>query len=158
MQMACYTAALANDGTRYSATFLRRVVSWDFQELLEVNSPEIADQLEISEEALLAYHEGMVMPATDTSAFNGGTAQEYLQGRPYTVAAKPGTAQHGSGGSDNASFVCFAPAEDPQIAIAIYVEKGAQGGNLGQIARAILEAYFSQESKYETTSGENVLN
>ena len=158
MQMACYTAALANDGTRYSATFLRRVVSWDFQELLEENSPEIADQLEISEEALLAYHEGMVMAATDTSSFNGGTAQKYLHDLPYTVAAKTGTAQHGSGGSDNASFVCFAPAEDPQIAIAIYVEKGAQGGNLGQIARAILEAYFSQESKYETTSGENVLN
>lgn len=154
LQMACYTAALANDGTRYKATILRRVVSWDFQELLEENEPVIADQLEISEEALLAYHEGMEMAASGSD----GTARTYMANLPVTVAAKTGTAQHGSGGSDNASFVCFAPAEDPQIAIAVYVEKGAQGGNLGQVARAILEAYFSQESKYETTTGENTLN
>ena len=72
------------------------------------------------------------------------------------MAAKTGTAQHGAGNtSDNASFVCYAPADDPQVAIAIYVEQGAQGGNLGKIVRAVLDEYFSQESKYETTSKEN---
>lgn len=152
LQMANYAATLANDGTRYSATFLRRVVSWDYQDLLVENAPEIASELEISEEALLAYHEGMELAASE------GTAATYMTGLPVTVAAKTGTAQHGSGGSDNASFLCFAPADDPEIAIAVYVEKGAQGGNLGQVARAILEAYFSQESKYETTTGENTLN
>lgn len=154
LQMANYTATLANDGTRYSATILRRVVSWNYQDLLLENTPEIASELEISEEALLAYHEGMEMAANDYS----GTAQAYMSDLPVKVAAKTGTAQHGSGGSDNASFVCYAPAEDPQIAIAVYVEKGAQGGNLGKVAKAILEAYFSQESKYETTAGENTLN
>ena len=66
--------------------------------------------------------------------------------RRYDVAvcAKTGTAQHGSGGSDNASFVLYAPADDPEIAIAVYVEKGAQGGTLGTIARDILTAYFSE--------------
>ena len=46
-------------------------------------------------------------------------------------------------------------ADDPQVAVAVYVEQGSQGGNLGQIVRAVLDEYFSQESKYETTSSEN---
>lgn len=152
LQMACYTAALANQGTRYKATFLRRVVSWDYQDLITESQPEILSQVELDAETLACIQEGMTMAAST------GTAATFFADYPIAVAAKTGTAQHGSGGSDNASFVCYAPADDPQIAIAIYVERGAQGGNLGEIARAIMDAYFSQESKYETTSGENTLH
>ncbi len=159
LQMACYTSALANGGTRYEATFLRRVVSWDFSQLLEESIPTVASTLEISDEALKAINEGMQMAAQERIGYNSdvdGTASAYLYDYPIKVAAKTGTAQHGAGNtSDNASFVCYAPADDPQVAIAIYVEQGAQGGNLGKIVRAILDEYFSQESKYETTSKEN---
>ena len=152
LQMANYTAALANEGVRYEATFLSRVVSWDYQTLLVQNNPQIAAILEMSEEAKLCIEEGMIMAAET------GTAYTYLQNYPIKVAAKTGTAQHGSGGSDNCSFVCYAPADDPEVAIAIYVEKGAQGGNLGQIAVKLLDAYFAQSSRYETTTGENAVN
>ena len=54
----------------------------------------------------------------------------YMENYPVAVCAKTGTAEHGSAGSDNASFVCYAPQDDPEIAIAVFVEKGAQGGNL----------------------------
>ncbi len=159
LQMACYTSALANGGTRYNATYLRRVVSWDFSQLLLESQPTVASQLEISPEALKCINEGMQMAAQERIGHNSsvdGTASAYLFDYPIKVAAKTGTAQHGSGfTSDNASFVAYAPADDPQVAIAIYVEQGAQGGNLGQIVRAILDEYFSQESKYETTNKEN---
>ena len=151
MQLACYMAALANGGTRYNATLLSRVVSWNYSELLEENTPTVASQLEISEAALKAVVEGMVMAADE------GTANTFLQDYPITVAAKTGTAQHGTGGSDHASFVCYAPVEDPQIAIAVYVEHGSQGGNLGQVAKAILDAYFSLESQYELSQSENTI-
>ncbi len=152
MQMACYTAALANDGVRNKATFLNRVVSWDYKELLFDNQPQILSTLEISEEAKTCIREGMVMAAEE------GTAYSFLSDYPIPVAAKTGTAQHGASGSDHASFVCFAPADDPEVAIAVYVEKGAQGGNLGQVARQLLDAYFSQSSRYETLTGENVVH
>ena len=159
LQMVCYTSALANGGTRYEATYLRRVVSWDFQELLLESEPTIASQLDISEEAHKCYVEGMTMAAHERIGYNGsvdGTASAYLYDYPIKVAAKTGTAQHSDGlSSDNASFVAFAPADDPQVAIAVYIEQGSQGGNLGQIVRAVLDEYFSQESKYETTSSEN---
>ncbi len=87
-----------------------------------------------------------------------GSARNYLWDYPIPVCAKTGTAQHGAGGSDNASLVVYAPADDPQIAIAIYVEKGAQGGNLGSIAVDIMDHYFSQETIYETYPGEGAVN
>ena len=154
LQLACYTSTLANEGVRYKATFLRRVVSWDFQDLILESTPTALSTLDISDEAKLCVREGMKMAAS-----TGGTASKYLADYPIAVAAKTGTAQHGSGTtSDNASFVCYAPADDPEVAIAIYVENGAQGGNLGQVAVAILDAYFSQEGKYETVYEENTLN
>lgn len=153
LQMACYTAALANQGTRYKATFLSRVVSWDYQDLIAESEPEILSQLKMSDEAIACVSEGMHMTVGDYS----GTAFSYLNDYPIPLAAKTGTAQHGSGGSDNASFICYAPADDPQIAVAVYVEHGAQGGNLANVVRPILDAYFSQESKYETTYSENTV-
>ena len=153
LQMACYVSALANQGTRYKATLLSRVVSWDYQDLILESEPEIASQLDMDEKTVACINEGMKMTVSDYS----GTANSYLSDYPISIAAKTGTAQHGSGGSDNASFVCYAPADDPQIAIAVYVEHGAQGGNLANVVRPILDAFFSQESKYETTYNENTV-
>ena len=83
-----------------------------------------------------------------------GTASTVFNGYPIPVCAKTGTAEHGGGGSDNGSFVLFAPANDPQIAIMVYVEKGAQGGNLGKIAKAILDYYFSSSGELDTVPSE----
>ena len=87
-----------------------------------------------------------------------GTANKVFGDYPIAVCAKTGTAQHGADGSDNASFVCYAPAEDPQIAIAVYVEKGAQGGALGEIAKAVFDAYFVNAGGNDTVAPENSLN
>lgn len=144
IQLCAYTAALANQGTRYRATLLRRILSSDYQELLMENVPEIASQLAISDKAYDACAQGMRMAVSSWS----GTVPIF---RNYDVAvcAKTGTAEHGSGGSDHASLVLYAPMDDPQIAIAIYLEKGGQGGSLAQIAKDILDAYFSDASQVD---------
>ena len=110
--------------------------------------------MEISDDAYKAYTEGMRLAVTSYSGTSHGLFGDY----DVAVCAKTGTAEHGSGGSDNASFVLYAPADDPEIAIAIYVEKGAQGGNLGNIAKAILDVYFSEASAVDTVPAENRLN
>jgi len=152
MQLAVYCSTLANQGTRMKATYLRRVVSWDFKELLAESQPEVISKLEISDTTANAIREGMIQ-ATQI----GKTADPFGESfYPIKVAAKTGTAQHGDGSSsDNASLVCYAPADDPQIAIAIYVENGAVGGKLANIAMDVFDAYFSQTGKYETVFGEN---
>ena len=60
-----------------------------------------------------------------------GTARETMKGLNVTVAGKTGTAQTGMLGSDHGAFICFAPAEDPEIAICVYGEKAAHGATLG---------------------------
>ena len=154
LQMAVYTAALANRGVRYKATFLNRIISADYQELLYELKPTVASRLEITDEAYQVYTEGM----RQAVAAPNGTANKTLGSYPVAVCAKTGTAEHGAAGSDNASLVCYAPADDPQIAIAIYVEKGAQGGNLGSIARQIFDAYFATTAVNDTLPPENGLN
>lgn len=151
LQLAVYCATLANGGTRMTATFLNQVTSWDSSKLIYRHEPVVASEYPISQNALTAIHDGMKMAAKE------GTANTYFHNYPIAVAAKTGTAQHGGEGSDNASFICYAPADDPQIAIAVYVEKGAQGGNLGQIARAILDAYFAGTELMPELGGEGAV-
>ena len=154
IQLCSYICALANRGTRYEATFLKRVISADYQELLFENKPTVLNSLPITDKAYQACIDGMKMATRSTM----GTSYALFHDYPIAVCAKTGTAEHGSGGSDNASFVIFAPADDPQIAIAIYVEKGAQGGNLGNIAKPILDAFFSATGAIDTFPAENELN
>ena len=152
IQLACYTAALANGGPRYKATFLERIVSSDYQELIEQNEPELANDYRFSEEAMQCVEEGMRLAASG----DRGTATVYLKDYDIAVCAKTGTAEHGSTGSANGSFVCYAPADDPEIAIAVYVEKGGQGGNLAKAAIAVMDEYF-KTAETDQLPGENTV-
>ena len=155
MQLCVYASTLANKGVRYRATFLNRVVSSDYSELEVENSPEILSTLEMSDATYETVVKGMTMVSQ-----TGGTGYTSLLGTNVTVAAKTGTAEHGLGKqySSHAAFVCFAPAEDPEIAIAIYAEKGAHGGSLGVVAKDIINAYFSDVEESAVTSTENKLS
>ena len=140
MQLCVYTSTLANRGQRYKATFMSRVVSADYRERLAYNEPSVVSTLEISDEAYGAVLEGMYLVASDPK----GTAYKTFQDYPIEVCAKTGTAQTGiPETSSNGAFVCFAPKDDPQIAIAVYVEKGGHGSAMAIVARDILDQYFS---------------
>jgi cell division protein FtsI/penicillin-binding protein 2 len=58
------------------------------------------------------------------------------------VAAKTGTAQNPQG-QDHAWMVCYAPAQNPELAVAVLVENGGHGGVVaGPVARSVLQTYF----------------
>ena len=164
LQLCVYVCTLANQGTRYRATFLNRVASSDSRTLIKENSPEIVSKMEISNATYNAYVEGMRRVVTKP----GGTAQKYFGWwdgqRNYAssfpdiaVCAKTGTAEHSSGGSDHGAFVCFAPMENPEIAIAIYGEKVAHGSSLAPVAETILKTYFEMVDASEVYTYENQL-
>lgn len=139
MQLAVYTATLANKGVRNKATFMNRVVSSDYRELLAENTPKVVTDMELDPVVVNAYVEGMKLVVN----YPDGTAFSHLWSEvPVTVAGKTGTAEHAKDKSDHGAFVCFAPAEDPEIAIAVYVECGGHGSTLASIARAILIEYY----------------
>ena len=161
LQMCVYASTLATKGVRYRATFLNRVTSSDYRTLVYSNSPEVVSKMNISDTTFQTYSEGMRRVVT----MPGGTARKHFGGcedpnanqwpSKITVCAKTGTAQHSSGGSDHGVFVCFAPREDPEIAIAIFGEKAAHGASLAPAAEPVLKSYFEMVAASEVYTYEN---
>ena len=162
LQLAEYCAALANGGTRYSASILKSVRSFDYSTQLEDNStPTVLSTVESADYNWAAVQQGMYLLAHDVnsssnvvySAFNNYS----YNGEYIGVAAKTGTSQLGEGITNNAVFMCYAPYDDPEIAVAIVVARGGSGAALTNIAKDVLDAYFSLGAKNATAAGENTL-
>ena len=151
LQLANYVATLANGGTHYSAHLLKEVKSNDYSQVVERYEPQVLNHLDIEPENLAAVTEGMLRVTTE------GSAKTYFADLGVQVAAKTGSAQVSSETESNALFAAFAPYEDPEIALAIVVEKGGSGSTLANIAAEILEYYFSSGSGMETVTPENTL-
>ena len=151
LQLANYVATLANGGTHYAAHLLKEVKSSDYSEVTYQYEPQVLNELDLDPENLSAVTEGMLLMTTE------GSARSYFANLDIPVAAKSGSAQVSSTTESNALFVAFAPYEDPEIALAIVVERGGSGSLLSSIAVEILEYYFSSGGGMETVTQENTL-
>lgn len=161
LQIAEYCAAIANGGTRHSAALLKSVRSYDYSRQLYQNKTEVLSAVDSADYNWAAVQRGMYLMANDiTSASNTVyyTLGNYsYNGVSLPVAAKTGTSQLGEGKTNNAIFMCYAPFDDPEIAVAIVVERGLSGANLSRMARNVLDAYFSLGSISNTAERENSL-
>ena len=153
LQLCVYASTLANKGTRYRATFMNRVVSSDYRSLISENKPEVMSVLEISDETYQTYLEGMKLVARE------GTGRRTFATYPLDIACKTGTAETGLNiGSDNGAFVAFAPANNPQIAISVYVERAGHGSTVAGIAKEIFDVYFDVDEVGEVVIYENTIS
>ena len=82
---------------------------------------------------------------------------KYFQDLPVQVGAKTGSAQVSAQTESNAVFVCFAPYDNPEIAMAIAVEHGGSGSELGAMAAEIMSYYFSAQENRDDIPSENTL-
>jgi len=145
IQLANYSATIANDGKLQRLSFLRRVSDPNFGSLHE-HEPEVLNQisdldnLEIIQEGMRAVTKG-----------NRGTAKSVFGNYRIPVAAKTGTVQIEGALVNDGVFVCYAPANNPEIAISIVVEKGGSGSAIMDIARMIFDHYFVTESTIQAT-------
>ena len=140
IQLANYIAALVNGGTRYTTHLLKEVRDSASGEVIYTHEPEILSTVEIDPKNLDAVKKGMLGLTT-----GDGSAARYFKNVGVLVGAKTGSAQISAQSESNAVFVCFAPYDDPQIAMAIVVEHGGSGSELGAIAAEIMQYYFADE-------------
>ncbi|MFW5663111.1 MAG: penicillin-binding transpeptidase domain-containing protein, partial [Bacteroidota bacterium] len=139
IQMASYTATLANNGIMHQPHVVNAIYNniTDKIEPLDYKSRKI----DIKEEYFEIIKQGMFKVVNEP----GGTAR-IAQVSGVNVAGKTGTAQNPHG-KDHAWFVCFAPVEDPQIAMAVFVENSGFGGSVAApIARELLDYFFHPDS------------
>lgn len=147
LQLAEYCAAIANGGTRHSAAILKSVRSYDYSRQLYQKETEVLSTVDSADYNWAAVQRGMYLMANDITS-SSSTIYYALSNYSYNgvslpVAAKTGTSQLGEDKTNNAIFMCYAPFDDPEIAIAIVVERGQSGANLSKMARNVLDAYFS---------------
>lgn len=153
LQLASYTATIANDGVRYRPHLLGTVKSYDYDETLYDTPLEVVKSMDLKPETLNAVHEGMRLVTQP-----GGTAAGTFASYRISVGAKTGSAQKKADGSpDNGVFVAYAPFDDPEIAVAVVVERGGGGARVAPIARDIFDAYFNGQDEMDSVPAQNAL-
>jgi penicillin-binding protein 2 len=148
LQIATYCAALSQDGVRYRTHIIKETQNFLSGETISTVQPIVAATSPLSPEAFETVRRGMV-----AASGQGGTAANAFLGYPVSVASKTGTAETGRA-SNNALFITYAPSENPQIAIAIVVEKGGHGYFLTRFARDILDFWLFPGTRGAAGSGE----
>lgn len=151
IQLANYIATLVNGGTRNATHLLKDVKSSDFSQILYTYQPQVLSTIQIQDKNLSAVKAGMLALTTD------GSVSKYFKDLGVSVGAKTGSAQISAQTESNAVFVCFAPYDNPQVAVAIVVEHGGSGSELGAMAADILSYYFSALETREEILTENAL-
>jgi peptidoglycan glycosyltransferase len=138
LQMAMVAAGVANSGTIMTPYLVREVQAPDLSTLSQTRSQVYKRAIS----AAVADQLTAMMQLVVTSGTGGAAA---IPGVP--VAGKTGTAQHADGAAPHAWFIAFAPANDPQVAVAVLVEDGgslgsdATGGKVAApIARDVMRA------------------
>ena len=152
LQLANYVATLASGGIRREPHLLKAVKTYDSSEVVAVGSTDPAADLGLQDSTLEAVLEGMYGYTQP-----GGSVYSAFRNCVVSAGAKTGTAQLGGDQTDNGVFICFAPYEDPEIAVAIVIEHATWGANLASAGVEILNAYFTAGQETASVTGENQL-
>ena len=139
IQLATMCATIANDGVRLQTHFLDKITDYTGEQVIEKYEPVELYDAGLSSAVLGVVQTGMQMVATE------GNAGTVFANYPVSIACKTGTAETSTGknGTEpNLSFICYAPADDPEIAIAVMMEYGNTGNYAKYVAKDILDQYF----------------
>ena len=164
IQIAKYISSIANGGNVVQPTIVKTILNADGTEVSkeEINNyikeklgiEDTDDGIQINQENIQIAREGMRMATSEA----GGTAYSRFKDFKVEVAGKTGSAEAGVDENQkdivNAWFVCFAPYENPEVAVVVLIENGGHGNYAAEVARDVLDQYFGMN---ETTSVEESL-
>lgn len=136
IQVASYTAAIANGGTLYQPHVVTSILEPD--DTTQSTIAPVRIRSTVPDSVLSIVRKGMRQAVTSGSARGLGNL-------PVTVAAKTGTAQFGNEGKTHAWLTSFAPFERPEIVLTVLIEGGGEGSATAlPIVRKALETYFTK--------------
>lgn len=160
LQMAKYVGMIANKGRKLDITVVKSIIRPDGSEVPRNEyeskvseklglTADDTEEMNFNEENIQAILEGM----RGVTSESGGTAYSTFKDFDIEVGGKTGSAQTGVEGKTNAWFVGFAPFDNPEIAIVVFVRNGGSGGYTAEVARDIIAQYFGMNTLqvYEDT-------
>lgn len=143
-ELARYVTAVANSGTVYNYTLLKKVTDSNGNVLTEYQ-PTVKNNIDVASSTWDAVHSGMRMVVESHSEFDGF---------PIAVAGKTGTAQQVPTRPNHALFVGYAPYEAPQISIATRIAYGYTSSNAIDLSRKVLSYCFGVEDETTLLNGQ----
>ena len=142
-QLARYVSAVANSGTVYNISILDKLTSSD-GDLLEDYTPTVRNKMQVQDSTWNAIHQGMMEAASTYQAF---------ENFPVLIAGKTGTAQQTTTRPNHALFICYAPFDKPQIAIATRIAYGYTSSNAASTTKDIISYYFRLQDTEDIITG-----
>lgn len=156
LHMAVQAMTIANRGVRYRPHIIKAVYNYDYTELISETEPEVVEDMSEYRDTFEVVTDGMIMVSEAAYfAVNGQWANIYdYKGIPEDVATKTGTPQTAET-VYNSAIIGFYPAEDPEIAFGILMEKGEYSRH---IAANLISAYITREFDPEYDEDGNALD
>lgn len=143
-QLNRYVATVANRGTVYKLTLIDKTTDSNGKIIKECEPTVVNTMDEISSNSWDLVHQGMISMVQYDATFSG---------LDFSMAGKTGTAQQSTVHPDHALFVGFAPAEKPEIALAVRIANGYSSSYAAEIGRDIVRAKFNLTDKGELVTG-----
>lgn len=143
-QLARYAAVLGNRGSIYDLSLIDHINDED-EKLIRSEEPVLVNEVQdVSTQAWDAIQAGMEMMADDAG---------YFDDIPARVAGKTGTAEQVNSRPNHALFIGYAPAANPEIAIATRIAYGYASSNAAEVSADIYRYYFGVEEGSNLTDG-----
>ena len=156
IQMARYICMIANGGKAVDVSVIKAITDSDGNNIPkeEINK-KVNEKLGISEEAskvedlklktetIEAIKKGM----KGVTSESGGTAYYVFSDLDMVIAGKTGSAETEEKDKVNGWYTGFAPYNNPEIAVVVFIENAGAGGNVAPSAKEIMQEYFGMNSK-----------
>jgi len=138
IQMANYISAIANKGTLYRPYILDEIVDFEGKVIFNQKS-EILHELDYDNRLYNILQQGM----EEVTMSSYGTARSTFRDFPIEVSGKTGTAQTSIEDFSHGWFGGFAPSDDPEIVVLVFLENGGSSTYTLPIAGDIIKEYFN---------------
>ena len=143
VQLARYVNSIASEGNIFSLSLIKGIVDSD-GEVLE-NEMELKNKIDLPDFVWNTVQSGMTLFAEN---------DKILKDMKINIAGKTGTAQESKRRPDHSLFVGYAPAEEPEITIAIRIANGYGSSNATAVGKDIFNYYFGLENPEDIITGE----
>lgn len=135
VQISRYLTAVANSGNLYKYTLLNKVTS-STGETVEDVMPQLENTIDISNNIWNQVHMGM------RDVITNSTVTSFFANCSASVAGKTGTAEEDKNRANHATFIGYAPYENPEVGVTVSIPYGYGSGNSSELAGQVFEYYF----------------
>ncbi len=138
LQLCMYTSTIANNGTRYKASLLNKIMNYSLTDTVLEYKPTVLNKIDFPSSVFSTVKKGMLSVTTE------GTGSTVFENYAIKVGGKSGTAENPPHG-DHSVFIAFAPFDSPEIAVSVIIEHGLKSYTSASLVKAVFDEYFFKQ-------------